>query len=630
MYGLFSFANQDGDSSAAKTTFTLFFWNPFAPDQQPSPATALQHKQRATAFVAAQVPKEEKALRDALVMCLWSITPCMPPGMLDFMMFLALAHHRLPAVERQARESRIQQLVEAQGTFAATDPAEFKRQKALLQNIAILFPDALLAANLSSICGPMRFNSCVLPACPQALLPLQQMVDRLCLNLHERHARSAEVIEALKGVLFHSRPDELVARWDTVARAVNIDWSLLLLPALDRIGRWPPAGISRVPAEALLCALTAGVGVAPGSSLLQTVERAIDDALARFNQSVTEVQLATLEAALAGVPLGAASLPTAQAANRLIDEAIDQVTLRMTRERIERCGQVRDLQGDLAPVHAWAVNRLLRWIEGPIVNPAPLRRVDRARAVTAENQRTRPAGAAATGATGATPPPMTPRDVDTLVENGFAATADFFIADITDMVALATALGGDKALVQACDRLREPLAQLAAQPASIDELRAGPLLAQAESCITALRANIKATQAQDQLQQKFAARLEAALACETMVLGRRQGGVIACPMQASDWPGVVTAFHHRLLSRARRIEIDGETVLLRPDQALALYVTGSSQSNHAFDVSVHLWQRRPDATAGPGRTATAWPAMNSPAWFDTYITCCVLHVPNTV
>ncbi len=625
MYGLFSFANQDRDASAAKTTFTLFFWNPFAPDQQPSAATALQHKQRATAFVAAQVPKEDKALRDALVMCLWSITPCMPPGMLDFMMFLALAHHRLPAVERQARESRIQQLVEAQGAFASTDLAEFKRQKALLQNIAILFPDALLPANLRSICGPMRFNSCVLPSCPDDLLPLQQMVDRLCLNLHERHARSAEVIEALKGVLFHSQPDELVARWDTVARAVNLDWSLLLLPALDRIGRWPPTGMSSIPAEALLCAMTAGGGVAADSLLQPTIERAIDDALARFNQSVTDVQLATLEAALAGVPLGAASLPTAHAANRLIDEAIDQVSRRMTSERIEQCGQVRDLQGDLAPVHAWAVNRLLRWIEGPIVNPAPLRRVDRARAVTAENQRTRPAGAAAKGAS---PLPMTPRDVDTLVENGFAATADFFIADITDMVALATALGGDKALVQACDRLREPLAQLAAQPASIDELKAGPLLAQAESCITALRGNIKARQTQDQLQEKFAARLEAALACETMVLGRRQGGVIACPMQASDWPGVVMTFHHRLLSRARRIEIDGETVLLRPDQALALYVTGSSQSNHAFDVSVHLWQRRPEATAGPGRTVTAWPAMNSPAWFDTYITCCVLHVPH--
>jgi len=90
----------------------------------------------------------------------------------------------------------------------------------------------------------------------------------------------------------------------------------------------------------------------------------------------------------------------------------------------------------------------------------------------------------------------------------------------------------------------------------------------------------------------------------------------------------VGAFHQRLLPRTRRIEIDGETVLLSPDQALALYVTGSSQSSYAFDVSVHLWQRRHGSTSGPGLAETAWPPMNSPDWFDTYITCCVLHVPH--
>ena len=71
-----------------------------------------------------------------------------------------------------------------------------------------------------------------------------------------------------------------------------------------------------------------------------------------------------------------------------------------------------------------------------------------------------------------------------------------------------------------------------------------------------------------------------------------------------------------------------EVLHQRADQALALYVTGSSQSNFAFDVSVHLWQRRPGATSMPGVASGGTQRMNTDDWFDTYLPCCVLHVPN--
>ena len=41
-------------------------------------------------------------------------------------------------------------------------------------------------------------------------------------------------------------------------------------------------------------------------------------------------------------------------------------------------------------------------------------------------------------------------------------------------------------------------------------------------------------------------------------------------MAAADWPWVAATYHQRWLPMATRLEIDGRTVALRPDQALAL------------------------------------------------------------
>jgi hypothetical protein len=73
--------------------------------------------------------------------------------------------------------------------------------------------------------------------------------------------------------------------------------------------------------------------------------------------------------------------------------------------------------------------------------------------------------------------------------------------------------------------------------------------------------------------------------------------------------------------------MDGVLVPLQADQALALYVTGSSQSQYAFDVSVHLWCRKPGGGGLPSLEVGAYPPMNTRDWRDTRVPCAVLHVP---
>ena len=116
---------------------------------------------------------------------------------------------------------------------------------------------------------------------------------------------------------------------------------------------------------------------------------------------------------------------------------------------------------------------------------------------------------------------------------------------------------------------------------------------------------------------------------ETLAMGKHHGGVIGCPMALDQWGAVRDRFHRRYCSPVQVLTMDGERVLLRSDQALALHVTAGSQSGYAFDVSVHLWQRLDESKDDPFDTSSVelFPPMNTQGWFDTFITCAVLHVP---
>ena len=111
-----------------------------------------------------------------------------------------------------------------------------------------------------------------------------------------------------------------------------------------------------------------------------------------------------------------------------------------------------------------------------------------------------------------------------------------------------------------------------------------------------------------------------------LALGKAHGGIIDTHLEAADWSWVAERYHRRWLAQLKPLAIDGTRCFLPAGQALALYVTGSSLSGHAFDISVHLWRRRPGSLAAPSAAVGLYPPMNDTDWYDTYQTCAVLHV----
>jgi hypothetical protein len=290
-------------------------------------------------------------------------------------------------------------------------------------------------------------------------------------------------------------------------------------------------------------------------------------------------------------------------------------------------------KADLDPVHAWSVDRLLRWIEGPLVRQPAQHRVDRKKVVAREleawkrrQQQPKPMEQAQQPAE----TPLGESDVDTIVMDGLAATAQFFLDDIHELAPLAEHLGAQKPLVTACTELIGRLQDLVQLPHKHDETEARTLLGGAEDRIALLRKGVKAQQADAALQRRFTRQLAEALRLEPLARGKRHGGVIGCPMRPEDWPWVVERFHNRWIAGASSLTVDGVLVGLADHEALALYVTGSSQSRYAFDVSVHLWRRLPGSESRPGlqdEAGEGFPRMNAGEWEDSYLTCAVLHVP---
>jgi hypothetical protein len=117
---------------------------------------------------------------------------------------------------------------------------------------------------------------------------------------------------------------------------------------------------------------------------------------------------------------------------------------------------------------------------------------------------------------------------------------------------------------------------LAKNPRGMPEGAARELLGAAETCIGDLRHGIKGMQMEVQMKSRFTDRLNDALRNETMVLGKRNGGVIACPCMPTDWPWVAENFHRRWLPAHTTLVVDGVPRPLQTVEALALYVTGTS------------------------------------------------------
>ncbi|PZO16777.1 MAG: hypothetical protein DCF26_10960 [Burkholderiales bacterium] len=631
MYG---WLNCDESHTPGEISVVIPGWDPIAALSQ----TDAQRKDRldqVMPFVTTFIAQDTGDVRNRIFHSVRDIALMAQQEFHDFAMHMCVAHERLPDGPRLAREATMAQIVDVHFSEIGAPSA---KQVQLIKNakkIAILIPDAIMATQLRAICchvrGEILTDISTRPpeyaGLVNFLLELAQLCDP------EHNSRHEDVGSELVNVLL-TRPS---SRFESVQAQIR----QLLTRGLGEVVTQTMDRLSALGGLPIVTGLDALLRIiedtlthgrpAQWSDLIDphlAVAKALNDCEHNL------VLRASVAAVRAGVPMGSERTRQSQAALQTMQDMLRAVDQKMTPARATTARQLRakaapltsaQAAEDLDAVQSWSVERLVRWIEGPVTSAAVKQPIDRQKIVAREREARRQA-----------PPPrgnspqagaLTEADVGGMIEDALSATARFFLDDLNELLPMASTLGADAKALGVCADLRGPLAKLAVQPSSVDEVKARNLLQTAEAATVALRASVKQAKATALVESHFAAQLSAALSTEPLVMGKRHGGVVQCAVRPSDWTFVAANFHSRWLSRAQRIEVDGLPLPLDADQALALYVTASSLSQYAFDVSVHLWRRRPGSNSLPSDHIGLYPPMNEADWFDTYIPCCVLHVP---
>lgn len=586
-----------------------------------------------------QIRNEVSDLTDAQLNGLSTIARGLPVDTGDLLsdLYLALAHLRLPDAQRKAREARIATTLDAHFNGTPTLPSMIDGLRHI-RLLAPLAPDAFLEIMVRSQAARLQMVSMVDPAWEAQC---QDFVTRLDALTHTLGIESRTADDVL-----------LVSAGFTRAWADRQGFLELLAQAAQH----HLAGAVQCTQQALLGAglLVASEGDILVSVLQDCMAAGLDGSMKTAIEDIVTNQVAmgraadlaraqavieaTVDATRAGVPLGTKVQQQNLAAITAATQVWLQQLLRMTPQRLRLYNKLArtpaparsdDPSGppNLDPVNTWSVNRLLRWIEGPISEGTP-KRLDR-KAIVASEKAVRQEARVKTkmpDKLARADLDLTEADVDLAVQNALSTTAAFFIGDIEDMLFRVKALDNTSTASQACSDLLAPLHRLKDDLQS-DDQKARALLHQAEVAIGLLRKDIRVLEIDARTRQRFALQLQMALAGESMVEGKRHGGVINCPLHRTDWPWVAEQYNRRWLPWPGQITIDGVSQPLQPDQALGLYVTGKSLSGYEFDVSVHLWQRKPGRRGTPGTTVAPYAPMNAEDWIDTWIPCTVLHVP---
>ncbi|PZO16778.1 MAG: hypothetical protein DCF26_10965 [Burkholderiales bacterium] len=614
-------------------------------DTQPE-ADAGVLKERRNAVMALMQkahPELVGADRNLLYAALSALVSRLPPGYgdLDFAIHLGMAHFFLPPAKRAERERVVDKTIEAYFGPPASRRADLLPRLDVLRTQILLLPDVLGDSLNRSKCGLLLFDTIMAPGSAScdplaaknyssmqaviAQLPVsatdkQSLLDMLCMMY------CLVPIAARQGVI-----NLVLDPRSRQALPILLPTSRIMIGAAYSFTPWQIfSGLFSVLSKATL------EGVASTDPMAATL---IDERVLFLNmQSDRMLALArseTIGALQAGVPMGVRGTST-RAALLSQRQALRRLDVRLAPKRPVDTQAPTPMVNpttaptDVEPAHAWSVARLVRWIEGPLTERSTTGRLNRQGVVAREKKAIEQDTQDQQGA-GLPPEPVSPAitedDVGLVINEALSATARFFHADIEDLAPLAVSLSAAKDLLGHCLELKEPLRALSDKPAAFDEEKARVLLQDAEGCIGSLRKSIKTAQASAQQVKRFGEQLGLALNAETLVLGKRHGGAIACPLRTDDWAWVAQTYHRRWLPRLKYLKVDGELITLPFDQAAALYVTGSSQSGYAFDVSVHLWQRRAGCTGQPSELNEDYPPMNEAQWFDTYIPCAVLHVP---
>ncbi|MFN7123372.1 MAG: hypothetical protein ACK4NM_15210 [Hydrogenophaga sp.] len=548
---------------------------------------------------------------------------------------LWLAHQRLSEPLRNERAKTIERIVgDHLGDAAALDTLiePVKELKAL----ALLIADDLIDNDLRDHCC-LILNT-YLPLTPFFQKTLQPTLNAILGTVQNKPAVQFNAIKNHVWLLTCTRAaHQREGFLSQLLRLFKQSKSQLLLDAGTSASKLSTPLPNPIFYDAL-SQMVADALVTDTDSHQEIIEARLNIASALYESRKNRATAITMQAVAAGVILGDR---TEQSQEAIIE--IDRERSLQDRKRTRDCTKrARDRKGgvpipstsaqqaETALLQAWPLQQLAQWIEGPITEKRKTPGgIDR-KAILLKEQKQQPPQEKKPPPKQKAPPSddLTPDDVDSTIQQALSATAEFFLAEIGDLLTLAKQLNALPNLVAGCIDLLEPLQRLAAPPEPPVEDEATALLTKAELAILELRAGLKSAESSAKLQRCFTDALIAALRTEPLELGKRHGGQIGYKTRAEDWTFVCDNFHNRWLPQTTSILVNGVHMQLQTNQAVALYVTGSSQSGYAFDVSVHLWQRRLGKQTMPSAKNDLFPPMNQEDWFDTLVPCCVLHVPS--
>jgi hypothetical protein len=568
---------------------------------------------------------------------------------LEFAMHMAQQHHLLPADRRQQRAERIARVVDAHFTDLEAPPERLMWRLGQLKTIGTVFPDVFMDFTLRALCADYReymtrgAHGLAKEPHYSELLALMLEAGQQCQQYPGDPGQNRNAVLRL----FMTRPATELAttmrRYRVLVERKRLD---VLFKALQRAEAFTDVHEScRMDAVSQL--MERLCEDPDGTRWDDAIELPLQSASAQYAGLSRQAMCATVEALDRGLYFGQMRTEESRAAAARWRADAQSVSQRMTPTRAAQAraqpvkaqdiapGQARP---DLAITQAWSLDVLASWIDGPVTGEST-RKLDPGTIAKALPKATplppkatpqKPAPSPVKGQA-LTPAQTSPKslsyteaDVSGALLDSVSATARFLRDELQDLLAL---MPWPPQVTAQNDALRARLLALALDPKAHANT-ASDLLMQAEKAAHDLRAGVKDMQVTEQVQRRFHTQLVLALRAEALVMGKRHGGVIQCPARPSDWSYAVANFHNRCLPWVGSIEVDNVLMPLDSHQAVALYVTGSSQSGYAFDVSVHLWRRRAGRTSPPSHEAGAYPPMNTTDWFDTRVPCCVLHVPS--
>lgn len=557
-----------------------------------------------------------------------------PSNVMSFGVDLWLAHLRLPELTRKLRLAAIDGILSAylDGLEPIPDLGPVRLN---LRRMALLVPDSLQDCDIRD--DRASFLESNLAQTNLFKEKLQPLLGRIMFFVKELPAdRFQRLQDHVWKTVCTRRHEEREAAANSLLQLFQAKKFQLLEEAAQSAGALNPP----LPQPLFYDAVCQMVSTAIASNDLsnaEIVKDCLNQATDLYASLTNRATRDTMQAVVDGASLGDKTESSRKALtefNRLLDlqsrrQTRDCAALARQRRKGTSAPLSEAQKSEAATMEAWSMEQLARWIEGPITDKRSGGRIDRNAILVRKQKPSQPAKPKqpAPKSSAQDTDSLTADDLEETIQQAFAATANFFLSEINGLIIPAKTLNAPHELVTQCSDMADALQQLASAQKPLQEEDATELLTRAENAIRELRQGLKSAESAARLQARFPNALMAALRVEPLELGKRQGGQIGYKAGVEDWAYVSGHFHNRWLPQVKSVLVNGKSVQLRADQAVALYVTGSSQSGYAFDVSVHLWQRREARQSQPGNTGGLFPPMNQDDWFDTYVTCCVLHVP---